>query len=53
MHEDRPEGRGKFEDLNEDERVILKLILKKSDWREGTGLMRLRMGTSDGLLCRQ
>jgi hypothetical protein len=25
---------GKFEDLNEDKRVILKLILKEWDWRE-------------------
>jgi len=26
--------RGKFEDLNEDETVTMKLILKKWDWRE-------------------
>jgi hypothetical protein len=45
--------RGKFEVLNEDERVKLKLILKKCDWMESTGLMRLRMGTSGGLLCKR
>jgi hypothetical protein len=33
MRRDLKEG-GKFEGLNEDERVILKLILKKWDWME-------------------
>jgi len=33
VRRDLKEG-DKFEDLNEDERVILKLILKKWDWRE-------------------
>ena len=33
-----------------DERVILKLILKKWGWREETLLMWPRMGTSGGIL---
>jgi hypothetical protein len=38
------------EDLNEDERIILKRILEKKDWVILTGLTWLKMGSSGGLL---
>jgi len=37
--------RDHFEDVDIDERIILKYIFKKRDWRAWIGFILLRMGT--------
>jgi hypothetical protein len=45
-----PEERYYFKYIGVDGRIILKLILRRQDERVWTGLIRLRIGTSDVLL---
>jgi len=46
----KSEGKRPLEDIGVNGRITLKCMLKKEDTRTGTGLNRLRIGTSCGLL---
>jgi hypothetical protein len=47
---EKPEGKGHLKDPGVDGRIILNWIFSKSDGEAWTGLIRLRVETSGGLL---
>jgi len=49
----KPEGKDHLENINVDESIILKCILKKWDGKAWTGLIWFRIGTGGEHLCMQ